>query len=184
MCPETYQVIRHWPWTSKEHTNRASSFLISRSSVNAGGIDTKWSLWNVGKNGTANKKRETWENGHQLWFWKKNILYLPLLQEETKIKNPGRCKRCKKDPDTQTTYERKITTLSGDRTLRIRLKYCKDHGIINPEFLLTIQKICPKSRTFDTKVTIAIGFLRWLFNYQREEIQLFLEVRGIHISKG
>jgi hypothetical protein len=33
-------------------------------------------------------------------------------------------------------------------------------------------------------VTIAIGFLRWLFNYQREEIQLLLESRGIHISTG
>ncbi len=31
---------------------------------------------------------------------------------------------------------------------------------------------------------IAIGFLRWLFNYQREEIQLFLEGRGINISTG
>lgn len=31
---------------------------------------------------------------------------------------------------------------------------------------------------------IAIGFLRWLFNYQREEIQLLLEGRGIHISTG
>jgi len=26
-----------------------------------------------------------------------------------------------------------------------------------------------KWRTFDTKVMIAIGFLRWLFNYQRKE---------------
>jgi len=31
---------------------------------------------------------------------------------------------------------------------------------------------------------IAIGFLRRLFNYQREEIQLLLEGRGIHISTG
>jgi hypothetical protein len=31
---------------------------------------------------------------------------------------------------------------------------------------------------------IAIGFLRWLFNCQREEIQLFLEGRGIYISTG
>jgi hypothetical protein len=31
---------------------------------------------------------------------------------------------------------------------------------------------------------IAIGFLRWLFNYQREEIQLFLEGREIKISTG
>lgn len=33
-------------------------------------------------------------------------------------------------------------------------------------------------------MVIAIGFLRWLFNYQREEIQLLLESRGIHISTG
>lgn len=33
-------------------------------------------------------------------------------------------------------------------------------------------------------MVIAIGFLRWLFNYQREEIQLLLESRGIRISTG
>jgi len=31
---------------------------------------------------------------------------------------------------------------------------------------------------------LAIGFLRWLFDYQREEIQLFLEGRGVNISTG
>lgn len=31
---------------------------------------------------------------------------------------------------------------------------------------------------------VAIGFLRWLFDYQREEIKLLLEARGIHISTG
>jgi hypothetical protein len=31
---------------------------------------------------------------------------------------------------------------------------------------------------------LAIGFLRWLLDYQREEIQLFLEGRGIKISTG
>lgn len=33
-------------------------------------------------------------------------------------------------------------------------------------------------------MVIAIGFLRWLFNYQRKEIQIILESRGIHISTG
>ncbi len=33
-------------------------------------------------------------------------------------------------------------------------------------------------------MAIAIGFLRWLFNYQREEIQILLESRGISISTG
>ncbi len=39
-------------------------------------------------------------------------------------------------------------------------------------------------RTFDTKVIVAIGYLRWFFNYQREEIQLLLGARGIQISTG
>jgi hypothetical protein len=39
-------------------------------------------------------------------------------------------------------------------------------------------------RTFDTKVMTAVGYLRWFFNYQREEIQLLLEARGIKISTG
>jgi hypothetical protein len=30
----------------------------------------------------------------------------------------------------------------------------------------------------------AVGYLRWFFNYQREEIQLLLEARGIKISTG
>jgi hypothetical protein len=33
-------------------------------------------------------------------------------------------------------------------------------------------------------VIIAIGFLRWLFDYQREEIQLLLEGRGVNILTG
>jgi len=39
-------------------------------------------------------------------------------------------------------------------------------------------------RVFDTKVIVAIGYLRWFFNYQREEIQLLLGARGIQISTG
>jgi hypothetical protein len=30
----------------------------------------------------------------------------------------------------------------------------------------------------------SVGYLRWFFNYQREEIQLLLEARGIKISTG
>jgi Asp-tRNA(Asn)/Glu-tRNA(Gln) amidotransferase C subunit len=77
-----------------------------------------------------------------------------------------------------------VTTLSGEQIIWFRKKYCRNHGLINTETLSTIQKICPRKKTFDTKVTIAVGFLRWLFNYQREEIQLLLECRGIHISTG
>lgn len=112
------------------------------------------------------------------------MLNIPLLQKEIKIKNPTWCPKCKKTPKTQTTYRRRIITLSGERHVDVHIKYCKEHGAFNNENLAVIQKICPPQRTFDTKVMIAIGFLRWLFNYQREEIQLLLEVRGIRISTG
>jgi len=68
--------------------------------------------------------------------------------------------------------------------LSIPIKYCKEHGVINTDTLSIFNKICPKWKLFDTKVMIAIGFLRWLFNYQRKEIKLFLEGRGINISTG
>jgi hypothetical protein len=35
--------------------------------------------------------------------------------------------------------------------------------------------------TFDTKVMTSVGYLRWFFNCQREEIQLLLGARGIKI---
>ena len=37
---------------------------------------------------------------------------------------------------------------------------------------------------FDPRVTIAVGLLRWLMDYQISEIQILLESRGITISTG
>ena len=37
-------------------------------------------------------------------------------------------------------------------------------------------------RTFDKKLMTSVGYFRWFFNYQREEIQLLLGARGIKIS--
>ena len=37
---------------------------------------------------------------------------------------------------------------------------------------------------FDPRVTIAVGLLRWLMDYQISEIQILLESRGISISTG
>ena len=54
----------------------------------------------------------------------------------------------------------------------------------NCDVLSVAHKICPSGRTFDTKVMVAVGFLRWFFNYQREESQLLFETRGVHISTG
>ena len=37
---------------------------------------------------------------------------------------------------------------------------------------------------FDPRVTIAVGLLRWLMDYQISEIQILLESKGISISTG
>ena len=136
------------------------------------------------KIGQPVKKEALEKIGINYDFKKKNILNLPLLQEDLKIKNPDRCPICKEYPVRQTTYKRKITTLSGEHIISFKKKYCRYHGLINKETISAIQKVCPIKRNFDTKVIIAIGLLRWSFNYQREEIQLLLEGQGIHISTG
>ncbi|VVB56459.1 Uncharacterised protein [uncultured archaeon] len=138
----------------------------------------------LGKIGQPVKKEALEKIGINYDFNKKNRLNLPLLQEDLKIKNPDRCPICKEYPVRQTTYKRKITTLSGEHIISFRKKYCRYHGLINKETISTIQKICPIKRNFDTKVIIAIGLLRWSFNCQREEIQLLLEGQGIRISTG
>ena len=50
--------------------------------------------------------------------------------------------------------------------------------------IAVINRICPPGYIFDSKVMIAIGFLRWFCNLQREEIQLLLVARGSRISTG
>src|SRR5665648_811674 len=90
----------------------------------------------------------------------------------------------KSKPYSQTTRTRNIKTLSGERIISIQKKYCKIHGLINKENIALLNKICLPRRVFDTKVIVAIGYLRWFFNYQREEIQLLLGARGIQISTG
>jgi len=40
------------------------------------------------------------------------------------------------------------------------------------------------SSDFDPGVTIAVGIMRWIMDYQREEIQILMESRGIGISTG
>jgi hypothetical protein len=56
--------------------------------------------------------------------------------------------------------------------------------LFNCDALSVAYKICPSGRTFDTKAMVAVGFLRWFFNYQREEIQLLFGTRGTYISTG
>jgi len=70
-----------------------------------------------------------------------NVLNLPILPEELKIKNPTQCPTCKNNPKTQTTYTRPIKTLSGERELSIQKKYCKIHGLINNENVSFLNKI-------------------------------------------
>lgn len=55
---------------------------------------------------------------------------------------------------------------------------------MNKSLVSLINRICPAHCNFDSKVMIAVGILRWYFNYQREEIQSLFFARGIEISTG
>nr|QNO53622.1 hypothetical protein NGENPBHE_00022 [Methanosarcinales archaeon ANME-1 ERB6] len=74
--------------------------------------------------------------------------------------------------------------MSGEIQFSIRFRYCKKHGSFNESLVSLVNRICPAGRNFDSKVMIAIGILRWFFDYQREEIRTILLSRGLHISTG
>ena len=66
----------------------------------------------------------------------------------------------------------------------IRFRHCKEHGTFDEPLMSIVNRICPAGRSFDTKIMVAIGILRWSFNYQREEIKNILFSRGISLSTG
>jgi hypothetical protein len=66
----------------------------------------------------------------------------------------------------------------------IRFRHCKEHGTFDEPLMSIVDRICPAGRSFDTKIMVVIGILRWSFNYQREEIKNILFSRGISISTG
>ena len=74
--------------------------------------------------------------------------------------------------------------MSGEIRFNIHFRYCKEHGSFDEPLVSLVNRICPAGRNFDSKVMIAIGILRWVFDYQREEIRTVLLSRGIHISTG
>ena len=74
--------------------------------------------------------------------------------------------------------------MSGEIRFTIRFRYCKEHGSFDEPLVSLVNRICPAGRNFDSKVMVAIGILRWLFDFQREEIGTILLSRGLHISTG
>ena len=78
------------------------------------------------------------------------------------------------------TYERVIRTLSGDVNLNVHVRRCPDHDETNRKSIGTVIS----GSDFDPRVTIAVGLLRWIMDYQRSEIQILMESRGISISTG
>jgi len=73
-----------------------------------------------------------------------------------------------------------IRTLSGEVNLNIHVRKCPDHKETNRN---TIDAFI-NSSGFDPRVTIAIGILRWLMDYQVSEIRIIMESSGISISTG
>ncbi len=74
-----------------------------------------------------------------------------------------------------------MSTLSGDNEIVFTLRVCPEHKTSNRHVL---DAIVPEGCNFDLKVMIAVGMLRWVFNYRREDIRLLLNARGISISDG
>ena len=64
--------------------------------------------------------------------------------------------------------------------INIHIRKCNIHGITNRKIINSL--LC--SSDFDLRVTVAVGLLRWLMDYQISEIQILLESRGISISTG
>ena len=73
-----------------------------------------------------------------------------------------------------------IRTLSGDVNLNIHVRKCPDHKETNRNAIDAFIN----SSDFDPKVTIAIGILCWLMDYQVSEIRIIMESSGISISTG
>ncbi|MCL4342777.1 MAG: hypothetical protein M1267_02845, partial [Candidatus Thermoplasmatota archaeon] len=73
-----------------------------------------------------------------------------------------------------------IRTLSGEVNLNVHVRKCTDHKETNRNAIDTLVK----SSDFDPRVVIAVGLLRWIMDYQREEIQILFESHGIRISTG
>ena len=74
--------------------------------------------------------------------------------------------------------------MSGEIWFNIHFRYCKEHGSFDEPLVSLVNRICPAGRNFDSKVMVAIGILRWLFDFQREEMGTILLSRGLHISTG
>ncbi len=73
-----------------------------------------------------------------------------------------------------------IRTLSGEVNLNIHVRKCPDHKETNRNAIDAFIN----SSGFDPRVTIAIGILRWLMDYQVSEIRIIMESSRISISTG
>ena len=73
-----------------------------------------------------------------------------------------------------------IRTLSGNVNLNIHVRNCPVHGTTNRNVIDSLLS----GSNFVPGVTIAVGLLRWIMDYQISEIQILMESRGIRISTG
>ena len=64
--------------------------------------------------------------------------------------------------------------------LNVHMRKCPDHKETNRK---AIDALINGSE-FDSRVVMAVGLLRWIMDYQRSEIHILMESRGIEISSG
>ncbi|MHB1649896.1 MAG: hypothetical protein ACYCTX_06220, partial [Thermoplasmataceae archaeon] len=65
-------------------------------------------------------------------------------------------------------------------SLNIHVRKCTLHKETNRKLIDALVS----GSNFDPGVTIAVGLLRWIMDYQISEIQILMESRGIRISTG
>ena len=65
-------------------------------------------------------------------------------------------------------------------SLKIHVRICSSHRESNRNVIEALVSCS----VFDPRITIAVGLLRWLLDYQREEIQMLMESHGLSISTG
>ena len=78
------------------------------------------------------------------------------------------------------TYLRVIMTLSGGVNLNVHVRKCPDHKETNRKAIDALIN----GLDFDNRIVMAVGLLRRIMDYQRSEIHILMESRGISVSTG
>ena len=82
------------------------------------------------------------------------------------------------------TRSRTITTLQGNFVFRIKERCCPIHKKESKVRCDILDNLAPNGRKYGIDLVLAIGLLRWGLCLQRDQVNGYLQRRGIKISTG